>query len=57
MSELHKSKGLPGIALSGFGMEADVSKARDAGFAEHFTKPINVERLEKAIRRLLESKS
>jgi signal transduction histidine kinase/CheY-like chemotaxis protein len=57
MSELRKSKGLPGIALSGFGMEADVSRARDAGFSEHFTKPINFERLEKAIRRLVESKS
>jgi DNA-binding response OmpR family regulator len=57
MSELHKSKGLLGIALSGFGAEADVSKARDAGFSEHLTKPISFERLEGAIRRLLESKS
>ncbi|HST30866.1 MAG TPA: ATP-binding protein [Chthoniobacterales bacterium] len=57
MSELHKSRGLPGIALSGFGAEADVSKARDAGFSEHLTKPINFERLENAIRRLLESES
>ncbi len=57
MSELRKSKGVPGIALSGFGAEADVSKARDAGFSEHLTKPINFERLEEAIRRLLESKS
>jgi signal transduction histidine kinase/CheY-like chemotaxis protein len=57
MSELRKSKGLPGIALSGFGAEADVTQARDAGFSEHLTKPINFERLEQAIRRLLESKS
>ena len=57
MSELRQSKGLPGIALSGFGTEADVNKARDAGFSEHLTKPINFERLEEAIRRLLESKS
>jgi len=57
MSELRESKGLPGIALSGFGMEADVTKAHEAGFAEHLTKPINLDRLESAIRRLLESKS
>jgi two-component system CheB/CheR fusion protein len=57
MSELSKSKGVPGIALSGFGAEADVNKARDAGFSEHLTKPINFDRLEEAIRRLLESKS
>jgi CheY-like chemotaxis protein len=57
MSELRKSKGLRGIALSGFGMETDVDKARDAGFSEHLTKPINFDRLEKAIRHLLESTS
>jgi CheY-like chemotaxis protein len=57
MRELRQSKGLPGIALSGFGMEADVNKARDAGFSEHLTKPINFDRLEQAIRHLLESTS
>jgi signal transduction histidine kinase len=57
MSELRKSKSIPGIALSGFGAEADVNKARDAGFAEHLTKPINFDRLEEAIRRLLKSTS
>jgi signal transduction histidine kinase/CheY-like chemotaxis protein len=55
MQELRATKGLRGIALSGFGMEDDVSKARDAGFSEHLTKPINFERLEDAIRNLLES--
>ena len=57
MSELRKSKSIPGIALSGFGMETDVNKARDAGFAEHLTKPINFDRLEEAIRRLVRSTS
>lgn len=56
MRELQASKGLRGIALSGFGMEHDVSKARDAGFAEHLTKPINFDRLEEAIRNLIEFK-
>ena len=57
MRELRQSKGLLGIALSGFGMEADVNKARDAGFSEHLTKPINFDRLEQAICHLLESTS
>jgi DNA-binding response OmpR family regulator len=48
------SKGLPGIALSGFGSEHDISKAHAAGFAEHLTKPINFDRLDEAIRNLLE---
>jgi CheY-like chemotaxis protein len=54
MRELRNSKGLRGIALSGFGMEHDVSKARAAGFSEHLTKPINFERLEQAIQNLME---
>lgn len=54
MRELRESKGLPGIALSGYGSEHDVSKARAAGFAEHLTKPINFEQLEEAIQNLLD---
>ena len=54
MRELRDSKGLLGIALTGFGTEHDVSKARAAGFSEHLTKPINFERLEEAIQNLLE---
>ncbi|HJX98261.1 MAG TPA: ATP-binding protein [Chthoniobacterales bacterium] len=57
MNELRKSKPLPGIALSGFGAEADVNKARESGFSEHLTKPINFDRLEEIIRRLLKSTS
>lgn len=30
------------IALSGYGMEADVKAAKDAGFAEHLTKPVRI---------------
>ena len=53
MREVRLNKHLPGIALSGFGSEQDVTQAKEAGFAEHLTKPINFERLEKAIRSLL----
>jgi signal transduction histidine kinase/CheY-like chemotaxis protein len=54
MRELSSTKGLRGIALSGFGMENDVSRARAAGFSEHLTKPINFDRLEESIQNLLE---
>ena len=53
MRELSTTRGLRGIALSGFGMENDVSRARAAGFSEHLTKPINFDRLEEAIQALL----
>ena len=54
MQELSATKGLRGIALSGFGMENDVSRARAAGFSEHLTKPINFDRLEQSIQSLLD---
>ncbi len=57
MREVRSSKALPGIALSGFGTEQDVSEARAAGFSEHLTKPINFERLEEAIQNLLDLES
>ncbi len=57
MQELRASKSLRGIALSGFGMENDVSRAHAAGFSEHLTKPINFERLEQAIHGLLEEET
>jgi signal transduction histidine kinase/CheY-like chemotaxis protein len=53
MQELSTTRTLRGIALSGFGMENDVSRARAAGFSEHLTKPINFDRLEEAIQNLL----
>ncbi len=53
MKELQATNSLRGIALSGFGMENDIKKARAAGFSEHLTKPINFDRLDEAIRSLL----
>jgi len=53
MREVRLNNDLPGIALSGFGSEQDVNQAREAGFAEHLTKPVSFERLEKTIQNLL----
>jgi CheY-like chemotaxis protein/nitrogen-specific signal transduction histidine kinase len=54
MRELQAIRNVRGIAISGFGMEHDVSKARAAGFSEHLTKPINFEQLEEAIQGVLD---
>jgi PAS domain S-box-containing protein len=43
---------MPGIAISGFGSEEDLQQSAGAGFAEHLTKPIDINRLESAIRRV-----
>ena len=53
MREVRLNNDLPGVALSGFGSEQDVNQAREAGFAEHLTKPVSFERLEKTIQSLL----
>jgi signal transduction histidine kinase/ActR/RegA family two-component response regulator len=40
------------IALTGYGMESDVAASRDAGFAAHLTKPVDLAVLQETIRRL-----
>ena len=50
MRQLRRQRAVRGIALSGFGMEEDVRKSREAGFMVHLTKPINFQKLESVIR-------
>ena len=47
-----RNAGVKGIALSGFGMEEDVRRSHEAGFREHLTKPINLQKLQQAIEKL-----
>ena len=42
-----------GIALSGFGQEEDLRRSREAGFATHLTKPINLQTLQAVIQKIL----
>jgi PAS domain S-box-containing protein len=49
MAELRDQFGLKGIALTGYGMEEDVSRAQNSGFIAHLTKPVRIEALEKAL--------
>ncbi len=41
-----------GIALSGFGMEEDVKKSREAGFDHHLTKPVTFDRLRAVLKQI-----
>jgi PAS domain S-box-containing protein len=43
---------IKGIALSGFGNDDDIRRSREAGFAMHFTKPVDFNTLQDAILRL-----
>jgi CheY-like chemotaxis protein len=44
---------LPGIAMSGYGMEEDRNRSQVAGFAQHIIKPVDVRALDRAIADLL----
>ncbi len=49
MKELKARHGLKGVALSGYGMEQDIARSRDAGFVGHLTKPVTFRTLENVI--------
>jgi len=50
--KLSATRPVRGIALSGFGMEEDVRRSKDAGFDEHLTKPVDINKLDAVIQRL-----
>jgi signal transduction histidine kinase/CheY-like chemotaxis protein len=51
MRRIREKQQIDGIALSGFGMEDDLRKSREAGFVDHLIKPVNLDRLQAALRR------
>ena len=50
MREIRASEPMAGIAMSGFGAEEDLRQSREAGFLDHLTKPIDLTRLDNAIK-------
>jgi CheY-like chemotaxis protein len=53
MRRLRERHGLAGIAVTGYGMEEDVRRSREAGFVDHLVKPITFQRLESAIEKFV----
>ncbi len=49
ISKLKAKFGLRGIALTGYGMEQDITRAKDAGFIAHLIKPVRIDALEKIL--------
>jgi CheY-like chemotaxis protein len=49
MRTMKTSRPVRGVALSGYGTEADVLASREAGFSVHLTKPVEFDRLLEAI--------
>jgi CheY-like chemotaxis protein len=54
MRSLSSRYGLRGIALSGYGMDEDIQKSREAGFQKHITKPVSLQALQSALLAVLE---
>jgi CheY-like chemotaxis protein/two-component sensor histidine kinase len=46
---------IQGIAMSGYGMEDDLRKSREAGFSDHIVKPASLSQIERSIHRLRRS--
>ncbi len=51
MAELRALRPTPAIALSGYGMDADILSSKAAGFDEHLTKPIDFDLLLRTVQR------
>ncbi|HEY2342418.1 MAG TPA: ATP-binding protein, partial [Chthoniobacteraceae bacterium] len=49
MHELQARYSLTGIALSGYGMEEDLERSREAGFVSHLVKPVDYAHLRRAL--------
>ena len=49
MSEFRERYGMRGISLTGYGMEEDVVRSRNAGFVQHLTKPVRMQSLDSAL--------
>jgi CheY-like chemotaxis protein len=52
LKRLRLQRAVPALALSGFGMDEDLARSRDAGFSDHLTKPVSIDRLQAAIAQL-----
>ncbi len=52
LRKLPQMKNVPAVALTGYGRTADIERAHAEGFAQHLTKPIDIDQLLVIVRRL-----
>jgi PAS domain S-box-containing protein len=53
MQQIKSRHSMKGIAMSGYGLDEDMRRSREAGFSDHVVKPANVDQLEQTIRRVV----
>jgi signal transduction histidine kinase/methylmalonyl-CoA mutase cobalamin-binding subunit len=56
MRRIRAIRSMPGIAMSGYGMNEDRRRSHEAGFSEHLVKPIDASQLIAAIRRVTDNR-
>jgi CheY-like chemotaxis protein len=52
LKQISRRRKVPALALSGFGMDEDIERSHEAGFADHLTKPVSIDELQAAISQL-----
>lgn len=52
LRRLPQMKNVPALALTGYGRVSDIDRARREGFTQHFTKPIDIDKLMRRVREL-----
>jgi CheY-like chemotaxis protein len=52
MKRLREESPIPGVALTGYGMDEDLQKSTEAGFADHILKPVDAQQLETVLWRV-----
>jgi PAS domain S-box-containing protein len=56
LMEQLRGQGIKGIALSGYGMDQDYQRSREAGFLDHVVKPVDIHQLLMVIERVSSSR-
>jgi CheY-like chemotaxis protein len=54
LGKIRHDRDIKAIAMSGYGMEADLEMTRHAGFMEHLIKPVSAERLKEALSKVFD---
>ncbi|HWE04686.1 MAG TPA: CHASE3 domain-containing protein [Tepidisphaeraceae bacterium] len=55
--EIRQRHRIAAIALTGFGMDEDIAKCKEAGFDAHITKPVNFQKLDIIIRQIADARA
>ena len=53
VKKLRATRPIPAIALSGYGMDEDIRRSQEAGFASHLIKPLDFTQLQQALREVI----